>query len=317
MPLSPPSSNVESAALRRDRRRAIALLSGAAVAAAVPLAASRAAAAILPPRRSLPNTRSDVIVIGAGLSGLNAALTLEDQGLSVTVLEGRERIGGRLYTFDDVPGKPEAGGNGIGHSYARLLDLARRLNVQLVPERLRTEPKADTALHVRGEFIPLPQWEQHRFNPHPAELRKLTPWQVIFGFLSGKIPEMELEDWQSPQFLRYDIPVATFLREQGLNDETLRLANKFSSYGTNLWQSSLLQLCHVFTFARVSQRLAVGKGGSMSIQGGNQRMPEAMAAALKGNVLLGRPVAGIRMDADGAEVRCQDGSSHRSRFVVM
>ena len=317
MPLSPPSSNVESAALRRDRRRAIALLSGAAVAAAVPLAASRAAAAILPPRRSLPNTRSDVIVIGAGLSGLNAALTLEDQGLSVTVLEGRERIGGRLYTFDDVPGKPEAGGNGIGHSYARLLDLARRLNVQLVPERLRTEPKADTALHVRGEFIPLPQWEQHRFNPHPAELRKLTPWQVIFGFLSGKIPEMELEDWQSPKFLRYDVPVASFLREQGLNDETLRLANKFSSYGTNLWQSSLLQLCHVFTFARVSQRLAVGKGGSMSIQGGNQRMPEAMAAALKGNVLLGRPVAGIRMDADGAEVRCQDGSSHRSRFVVM
>ena len=72
----------------------------------------------------LPTTRSDVIVIGAGLSGLNAALLLEEQGLKVTVLEGRDRIGGRLLTLQDVPGRPEAGGNGIGHSYARLLDLA-------------------------------------------------------------------------------------------------------------------------------------------------------------------------------------------------
>jgi len=38
----------------------------------------------------------DVIVIGAGLSGLVAARELETRGRSVLVLEARDRIGGRV-----------------------------------------------------------------------------------------------------------------------------------------------------------------------------------------------------------------------------
>ncbi len=52
------------------------------------------------------DTEADVIVIGAGLSGLESALTLEENGLRVTVLEGRRRIGGRLYSLFDLPGQP-------------------------------------------------------------------------------------------------------------------------------------------------------------------------------------------------------------------
>lgn len=299
-------------ALRPSRREALTLLSASAFAALTPTKGATPSQRT----RRLPATRSDVVVIGAGLSGLNAALTLEEQGLKVTVLEGRTRIGGRLYTLNDITGAPEAGGNGIGHSYARLLDLARRLGVELVPERLRTEPRENSALHVRGQFIDMKAWPDSPLNPHPDGLRKLGPWQVIFGFLSGKVPEMELDGWQSPNWAHLDVPVAQYLREQGLNDETLRLANHFSSYGTNLWQSSLLQLCHVFTFARKSVELSAGRG-PMSVKGGNQRMPEAMARALKGDVLLGRAVAGVQMDGRGVDVRCGDGSRHRARFCVM
>jgi phytoene dehydrogenase-like protein len=39
-----------------------------------------------------------VIVIGAGISGLAAACKLAGSGLSVTVLEARDRIGGRIFT---------------------------------------------------------------------------------------------------------------------------------------------------------------------------------------------------------------------------
>jgi monoamine oxidase len=42
--------------------------------------------------------QSDVLVIGAGAAGLAAAHLLSGSGVSVTVLEARDRIGGRIYT---------------------------------------------------------------------------------------------------------------------------------------------------------------------------------------------------------------------------
>ena len=45
----------------------------------------------------------DVVVIGAGGAGLTAANTLRGAGLSVAVLEARDRVGGRLWT-DEIEG---------------------------------------------------------------------------------------------------------------------------------------------------------------------------------------------------------------------
>ncbi len=50
----------------------------------------------------MPDQNSDVIVIGAGAAGLSAARALAGSGLSVTILEARDRIGGRIYTVRDA-----------------------------------------------------------------------------------------------------------------------------------------------------------------------------------------------------------------------
>ncbi len=84
------------------------------------------------PVRAQVEKRYDAIVVGAGLSGLHAARILEEQGLNVLVLEGRNRIGGRVYTLMDVPGRPEAAGEFMGPNYARMIDTARTLGVDLV-----------------------------------------------------------------------------------------------------------------------------------------------------------------------------------------
>ena len=95
----------------------------------------------------------DVIVIGAGLAGLNAALLLEDFGLRVRVLEASARIGGRLYTLDDVAGKPEAGGNQISMAYARTVDTANRLGLKLEPNARLAAAKSARS----SQFLAVPR----------------------------------------------------------------------------------------------------------------------------------------------------------------
>ena len=48
-----------------------------------------------------PSEAFDVVVIGAGAAGLTAAAELGRAGLSVRILEARERIGGRILTLRD------------------------------------------------------------------------------------------------------------------------------------------------------------------------------------------------------------------------
>ena len=44
---------------------------------------------------------SDVLILGAGAAGLAAARALADSGLELSILEARNRIGGRMHTVHD------------------------------------------------------------------------------------------------------------------------------------------------------------------------------------------------------------------------
>jgi len=74
----------------------------------------------------------DVIVVGAGLSGLSAALLLSDRGLRVVVLEASDRVGGRVHTVQDAAcgGHSEVGGTYFGPQQQRVVRLANRFGVK-------------------------------------------------------------------------------------------------------------------------------------------------------------------------------------------
>ena len=82
-----------------------------------------------------PLTGVRVIVAGAGLSGLSAARDLEAAGAAVTIVEARDRAGGRVLTIRDgfAAGQhAEAGADLIDADQTSLLDLAKQLKLPMV-----------------------------------------------------------------------------------------------------------------------------------------------------------------------------------------
>uniref|UniRef100_UPI00047589E3 FAD-dependent oxidoreductase n=1 Tax=Microbacterium sp. B19 TaxID=96765 RepID=UPI00047589E3 len=71
----------------------------------------------------------DVVVIGAGAAGLTAANDLRKAGLSVVVLEARDRVGGRLWT-DVIDGAMlELGGQWVSPDQQALIDTVADLGL--------------------------------------------------------------------------------------------------------------------------------------------------------------------------------------------
>ena len=81
---------------------------------------------------SLPSS-VDVAIIGAGAAGLGAAHALRDSGLSVIVLEARDRVGGRAWTVQASPEVIFDVGCGWLHSADRnsFVGIAERLNFEI------------------------------------------------------------------------------------------------------------------------------------------------------------------------------------------
>jgi monoamine oxidase len=81
---------------------------------------------------SLPSS-VDVAIIGAGAAGLGAAHALENSGLSVIVLEARDRVGGRAHTILAAPGITFDLGCGWLHSANKnsFVGIAKQLNFEI------------------------------------------------------------------------------------------------------------------------------------------------------------------------------------------
>jgi monoamine oxidase len=319
-------------------------------------AAAAAVAAALPSSRAHAATGSgdpDVIVIGAGLSGLESALTLEENGLKVLMLEGRKRIGGRVFTLFDVPGHPEVGGNTIANAYGRCIAAGAKYGVEIVNLAPRLfANRAGQELYVGGQHVPLKDWPTHAKNPFPAEQKKLPPWAWADAMFKQHMPFKDLENWYDPKYAQYDVSVHDFLVSKGATDAMIHLAfDSNIAYGTTSHDVSLLQQAFSDYWQNVNRGAIMGfsrtgaagaTDGSTppgaapppagaapakpadpmanvlvgAFKGGNQNLPIAMAKRVKGDLLQGKRVVAIETSDSGSKVTCSDGSVYRAKAVV-
>lgn len=264
------------------------------------------------PRSAWARTEADVVVIGGGLAGLNAARMFEAAGLRVVIVEGENRIGGRLHTLDDLPGRPEAGGIQIGAGYRRLDSIASELGVGLLASGgagVGAVESGGSAFRINGATVTAAEWPDHPANRLTGAERALLP-SAIQGHYGRRLPPLtSVGAWREADArAALDRSYREMLAGLGASEEALRLIEA-NLNGNRLAEMSAL---HV---ARTAAIYRSQPGPIRTIAGGSQRLPEAMAQRLRSSMRLRTRVTGLAADAGGVTVRAGE-HTMRARFAL-
>lgn len=154
----------------------------------------------------------DVLIIGAGVSGLAAARVLCDAGLRVRILEGRDRIGGRVFTWrDPVMRYPVELGAEFIHGHPReTLDLVEEQGLTRFDVMDTHHRPTSTGLKKVDGF-----WE--RIENVMARLNTSGPDRSFADFLRSELDlEQETRDLAQSFVEGFHAADARFISEQGL-----------------------------------------------------------------------------------------------------
>ncbi|WP_320673206.1 flavin monoamine oxidase family protein [Patulibacter defluvii] len=310
------------------RRRLIGAGAAAGAMAAGGIAADQAEAAKRkrkrkPKRTPKPPTvpKVDVVVVGAGLSGLTAARRIAAAGKSVVVLEARDRVGGRTLNHDVAPRRPvEAGGEYVGPTQNHIIGLCKELKIGIYQA------------YTQGENAYIADGNVQRYTGDiPPELGALLGLNDLLTSIDDIAHSLNPnEPWGNPRAAEWESDtVASFLRSRGplVSERVHQLAECLiePSFGASNREVTLLLFARFVagagdenTIGTVERMLGSRNGAQDSrILGGSQIVSLAMANQLGGQrVVLNAPVRRITQ-AGGEVTVLSDAGSWRAKRVVV
>ncbi|MEU9037919.1 NAD(P)/FAD-dependent oxidoreductase [Streptomyces sp. NPDC048352] len=301
-----PAAEVRGSTRRELLGRAAALGLGTALASSATAATAYAAQSAPAPKRATP---ARVAVVGAGISGLTAALTLQDAGIPCTLYEANPaRVGGRMWTQRAhwaYGQTSEIGGELIDTSHKKILELCRRFNLP-TEDFLGGGPNgAEEVLRFNGEYYSRTQADED--------------FKAVYQALHRDLQEAGEVTWNS------STPAGTALDNMTLYEwiET-RIPGGHGSqlgrfidvaynveYGADTTAQSALALVLLMGYQPNPGNFNVWglSNERYHITGGNDRLPNAIAAALSaGTIVMGRELLAVRANADGTQTLTFDDS---------
>lgn len=195
--------------------------------------------------------RKTCVIIGAGFSGLAAAYKLKNAGWNVTILEARDRIGGRVYSYSPPQNKNlvcELGAEWVGESHERLKALCSDFKIPLQKHQFDDYLLQDGKVSRPGQWGFTPQ-ATVAFDKVKAQYAKLTALQ------QAKLDKL---DWW------------TYLEKIGYTEEDLRLRDLMDS--TDFGES----IRHVSAYGALAEYAESSPKNEMDYKmtGGNSRLTE-------------------------------------------
>ena len=241
-----------------------------------------------------------IAIVGGGISGLNAALTLHDAGIASTVYEASGRIGGRMHsdTTSWLNGQTsEHCGELIDSGHKTILGLAQRFNIPRV-DLLGAEPTHSTETdYFFGRYYTDEQASMD-FNPVWNNVKKdvnAASYPTLYNLYTdaGKaLDHMSIYDW-----IETRVPGGHRSSMGQLLDVAYNI-----EYGAVTSDQSSLNLVYLLGFSATPGNFSIfgASDERYHLAGGNERLPKAVGAALPaGSVQLNTALTGIVRNGDG------------------
>ena len=238
----------------------------------------------------------DVVIVGAGVAGLTAATALRRAGLSVAVLEARDRVGGRLWTAVIGGAMLEIGGQWVSPDQDALLEALAELGVERYARSgeggsVSIGPDG-TLTRFTGEMFPVaPQTASEmvalieQLDALVAQVDPDRPWTTPGA---DELDRISFEEWLHRQTDDQEAidNIALFIAGAMLT----KPPHAFSALQALLMAASAGSFSHLVDADFILDKRVVG---------GLQQVPLRLAEALGDDVLLGQPVRALRYDETG------------------
>ncbi|MEV6974171.1 FAD-dependent oxidoreductase [Kitasatospora sp. NPDC093806] len=265
-----------------------------------------------------PERVRSAVVVGAGLAGLTAAAGLAARGVDVTVLEARDRVGGRTHGIEVAPGAwVDAGAAYLGDRHTELLALIKELDLGTVPTTMLGASRFALGAGEAREHAT----RDGRFPPLNA---------VALGDLFDRLAELTAAvrpeaPWLTPDAERLDTLTAAEWAERNLAHPDARLFFPLFLGEMMAADPAEVSVLHMAFYLRSGgglRYLNAFEGGAQQdrIAGGAHLLCERLAARLTarraGSVRLGEPVLAVAQDADGVTVETA-GRTYRAEVAVV